>query len=95
MKLVKTSIAIVVMLLLATAVFAQSTVVLRVNNNTVFSVNIYIDDVYVGALNPFSYSFVRIPYGSHMVYATAPGTSITWGPSVVYDEGIYTWNLNP
>ena len=95
MKLVKTSIAVVVMLLLATAVFAQSTVVLRVNNNTVFSVNVFIDDVFAGILNPFSYSFVRIPYGSHIVYATAPGTSITWGPTGIYDQGLYTWNLNP
>jgi hypothetical protein len=90
MKLVKTSIAVAVMLLLATAVFAQSTVVLRINNNTVFSVNIYIDDIFVGVISPYSYSFARVPYGSHVVYATAPGTSITWGPSVIYDQGIYT-----
>ena len=96
MKLIKTSIVVVVvMLLLAAAAFAQSGVVLRVNNNTVFSVSVYIDTIYMGSLNPFSYSFVTIPYGSHVVFARAPGTTITWGPSEIDDTGIYTWNIDP
>jgi hypothetical protein len=97
MKLLKTSAAIAILLLLATttAVFAQSVVSLRVNNNTPLVINIYIDGNYAGQLDAFSYSYANVTYGDHTLYAKAPSTNIVWGPTDIYDDGFYTWNLDP
>ncbi len=96
MKLLKISAVIAILLLLAsTAVFAQSVVSLRINNNTAFAVNIYIDGNYAGSLNAFSYDFANVLYGSHSVYAKAPGTDLFWGPSEIFDDGTFVWNLDP
>ena len=88
------TIATLVLLLMACATVSVSAATLEVRNHTAFIVSVFVDGIYVGTIAPFSWSTMVLPYGSHTLYAKAPYTSITWGPTDIYDTGYFTWNLD-
>jgi hypothetical protein len=86
-------VAALVVLLIVCATAAAGAASLEVRNHTGFFINIYVDDVFMGTIRPNSYAVIEVSYGSLTLYARAPYTSTTWGPTDIYDNGYYTWNL--
>ena len=72
---------------------------LFINNNTRWYIDIYINGVQRGTSYPYNSGNVYVgesPVYATTLYGVAPGTSITWGPTVInWRTGNHTWNLNP
>jgi hypothetical protein len=92
-RLIFTLLAVLLFAGLSTQAFAQATATLEIRNYTGYYINIYINDIYVGQIYPYKVADVSIPYGDDVLYAKAPYTNIVWGPTEIYDNGWYTWNL--
>jgi hypothetical protein len=88
-------IGLMAMLFLASCatVPVHAPVILQVNNFTLFAVSIYVDDVYLGTMQPFTKDAVHISYGYHKLFGKAIGTSLVWGPTYITDTESYKWNL--
>ena len=84
-----------VVLLMVFATAAASAATLEVDNHTGFFITIIVDGVNVGTVDPFDVATVTIPYGENILRGFADGTTNTWGPVDIYDNGYYTWNLWP
>jgi hypothetical protein len=70
---------------------------LFVNNRTAYYIEVYIDYNYVGVVEPYSLGRVFVGQGrweSTYLFAKAPGTDSTWGPTVVsHPVSDHTWTL--
>ena len=70
-----------------------------VQNFTPYYISIYVNDLSVGTVNPYSSAIGYVgdsPFKNTKLYGYAPGTTLTWGPTYVTGNvGNYTWSLTP
>lgn len=71
---------------------------LSVINQTRWYIRIYVNYQYVGTVRPFATGSVFVgnsAFGTTVLYASAPGTALTWGPrSVTQAVGDISWTLS-
>jgi hypothetical protein len=66
----------------------------HVDNRTGYYINIYIDGYMRGTVSPWGDVYGGAGEGGTTLYASAPGTGLTWGPNRFYCyNNEYTWTL--
>lgn len=64
-----------------------------INNNTGYTIDIYVDGNYKGTVGSYSSGYTYAIPGSTKLYAQSVGGTMYWGPTTVDCQYSYTWNL--
>lgn len=70
---------------------------IHIDNRTAFYVDVYTDGQYRGQVSPYGDSIGYVGCGDTRVYGRATftdGSVLTWGPSVYFVDGSFTWTLH-